>query len=126
MIVVNFSHPLTLQQCARIEELAGARIERVIDVPVHFDDGQPFAEQVTGLVERAGLTAEQWQTLPLVVVPPSYSPIVAALLAYLHGLMGHFPAIVRLRPRPDSPVPAYDAAEILQLDRVRGEARRER
>ncbi len=126
MIVVNFSHPLTAQQCAQVEGLVRAPIERVIDVPVHFDDGQPFTEQVAALVERVGLTVEEWQTLPLLLNLPSYSPIVAVLLAHLHGVTGHFPVVIRPRPSPDSPLPVYEVAELLQLDRVRGEARRGR
>jgi hypothetical protein len=126
MIVVNFSHPLTNEQCAQIEHEAGQPVERVISVPAQFDENLSFLEQVRALIEGAGLTAEEWQTLPLVIVPPSYAPIVALLLASLHGLAGHFPTVVRLRPRADSPVPAYDVAELLSLENVCGAARRER
>ncbi|MER3405146.1 MAG: hypothetical protein C4289_08280, partial [Chloroflexota bacterium] len=62
MIIVNFSHPLTAEQRERIEELAGQPVERVIEVPVQFDENIPFAEQVPDLVAAAGLTPEEWQT----------------------------------------------------------------
>ncbi len=126
VIAINFSHPLTPEQCAQIESKSGASIERIIDVPTQFDDGEPFGDQLPYPIAHAGLTAEEWQTLPLIVNPPSYSPITAVLLAYLHGLMGHFPTVIRLRPRADSLVPRYDLAEVISLDCVRHEARRGR
>ncbi len=51
MIVVNFSHPPTPQQCAEIERQVQAPVERVIEVRTHFDEEQPFASQVEALVE---------------------------------------------------------------------------
>ena len=126
MIVVNFAHPLTDAQRAQIETLSGQTIERVIDVPTHFDEGQPFAPQVAALVARAGLTPREWQTLPLLVNLPSYGPIVAALLAYLHGLSGHFPTVIRMRPAPGSGSPRFEVAEIPALQRIRESARQAR
>lgn len=123
MIIVNFSHPLTAEQRAQVESLAGKTIRRVIDVPTHFDDGQPFAEQVTGLVDRAGLTAEEWQTLPMVVILPSFGAIVAVLLAHLHGLCGHFPTVARLRASPESLATRFEVAELIRLDQARMSAR---
>lgn len=119
MIVVNFAHPLTAEQREQAAALAGRPVERVIDVPTHFDDAAPFAPHVAALVAAAGLTAEEWQTLPLLVNLPSYGPIVAVLLAYLHGLSGHFPAVLRLRPAADSLPMGFDVAEVLSLDQVR-------
>lgn len=72
MAVVHFSHPLTAEQCARIEELVGTSIERVIDVRADFDEGQPFSEQVTALVAQVGLTPGKWQTLPPLLNLPAY------------------------------------------------------
>lgn len=123
MIIVNFSHPLTGEQRAEIEARSGERVDRVIEVPTHFDDALPFADQVAALVSRAGLTAEEWQTLPMVVNPPSFGPIVAVLLAYIHGLCGYFPTLIRLRPVPDAPVPRFELAEIMGLDQLRRHAR---
>lgn len=126
MIVVNFGHPLTEEQQAQLAALAERAIERVIDVPTHFDDGQPFAPQAAALVERAGLTPREWQTLPLLVNLPSYGPIVAVLLAYLHGVSGHFPAVVRLRPSQSGELQRFAVAEILPLNDLRSMARKER
>ena len=123
MIVVNFSHPLTEEQRAQIETLAERAIDRVIDVPAHFADAEPFAPQIAALVEQAGLTPTQWQTLPLLISLPSYGPIVAALLAYLHGLSGHFPAVLRLRPASGNGPAQFVVAEVLDLQSIRQSGR---
>ncbi|HZU76398.1 MAG TPA: CRISPR-associated protein Csx15, partial [Dehalococcoidia bacterium] len=91
-----------------------------------FDDAAPFAPQVAALVAATGLTAEEWQTLPLLVNLPTYAPIAAVLLAYLHGLCGHFPFIVRLRPNQQNGPPSFEIAETIRLDTIRDSARRER
>ena len=126
MIVVNFGHPITAEQRAQIERLAGRPIERVIDVPTQLDHGQPFAPQVAALVETSGLSAEEWQTLPLLVNLPSFGPAVAILLAHLHGLMGYFPTALRLRPAAGSMPAAFELAELLDLQGVRDRGRRQR
>ncbi len=45
------------------------------------------------------------------------------LLAELHGRMGYFPSILRLRPVRDSLPPAFEIAEILNLQALRDRAR---
>lgn len=49
MIVVNFSHPLTLAQVARAEVLTGHKVERVTEVRAHFDHEQAFVPQTRAL-----------------------------------------------------------------------------
>lgn len=126
MIILNFSHPLTAEQRAQIAILTDHAIERVIDVPVHLDHAQPFASQVRSLVEEIPLTSEAWQTQPLLVNPPGYAPAAVTLLAELHGRMGYFPAVVRLRPVPDSTPRRYEVAAIVDLQAVRESARASR
>jgi len=126
MIVVNFGHPITAAQREQIVALAGNPVERVIDVPTHFDDAAPFAPQVAALVDAAGLTAEEWQTLPLLVNLPSFGPVVAVLLAYMHGLMGHFPMVLRLRPLSGQPLRSFEVAELVQLWAIRDFGREQR
>jgi hypothetical protein len=98
----------------------------VIDVPTQLDYRRPFADQVRELVDGIGLSAEEWQTTPLLVNPPGYAPATAVLLAELHGRMGHFPAIVRLQPVADSVPTRYEVAEIINLQAVREAARARR
>ena len=126
MILLNFSHPLTSSQLAQIEALTGAAIERVIAAPAHFDAGQPFGPQVAVLLADVPLTAEEWQTTPLLIVPPALNFITAVLLAELHGRMGYFPAIVRLRPVAESVPPRFEVAEVINLQAVREQARTRR
>jgi len=126
LTVVNFGHPLTAAQRAQIAELTGSAVGRVIDVPATVDDGQPFAAQAARLAAAAGLDAEAWQTLPLVVNLPGYAPLAVVLLAHLHGRCGHFPAVLRLRPI-DGAVPArFEVAEVLDLQAARTQGRFER
>lgn len=128
MILLNFSHPLTPAHLAQVEALAGEPVERVVEVHSQIDTQQPLAPQVIALADEAGLTPEQWQTAPLLIVPPSLNFITAVLLAELHGRCGYFPAILRMRPvpAPRSTPPQYEAAEIINLQTVRDEARERR
>ncbi len=125
MIILNFTHPLTASQIAAISQSSGAQIERVIKIKTHLDPALPFAEQARALVESVGLSSEEWQTESLLINPPSFSPVAALVLAELHGRMGYFPAIIRLRPVGGA-AQAYEVAEIINLQAVRDGARRTR
>src|SRR5262245_61920180 len=58
----------------------------------------------------------------MLVSLPSLNSIVALVLAELHGRMGYFPALVRLRPMTESVPPQFEVAEILNLQAVRDAA----
>jgi len=73
-----------------------------------------------------GLSPVEWQTLPFLINPPSLNVIAVTLIAELHGRMGHFPAIVRLRPVADSVPTRYEVAEVINLQAVRDTARSQR
>lgn len=126
MIVLNFSHPLTTEQIQQLEMIAGKKVDRVIDVDAQIDPRQPIAPQITDMADLAGLTMQEWQTLPLLINPPSLSYSAVTLLAELHGRCGYFLPVVRLRPVPDSVPPRFEVAEIVNLQAVREEARKER
>lgn len=126
MLILNYSHPLTPDQRSQLEALAGAPIAEVREIPAQLALDAPFAPQATALADAAGLTPEQWQTMPLLVVPPALNFITAALLAELHGRMGYFPPIVRLRPVPGALPPRYEIAEIINLQALRDAARQRR
>ena len=91
MLLLNFSHPLTSDHVSQVEALAGQPVQRVVDAPVQVAADRALAEQIVAVVDGVGLTPVEWQTLPLVVNPPGYAPAAAALLAELHGRLGHFP-----------------------------------
>jgi len=126
MILLNFSHPLTPDQLQQIETLTGQKVERVVEVHSQIDPQEPLVPQVAALADQAGLSPAEWQTLPLVVNPPSLNFIAVALLAELHGRCGYFPAHLRLRPVQGSIPPQYEVAEVLDLQAVRDEARKRR
>ena len=126
MILLNFSHPLTEEQLTRIEVLTGQRVAEVRHVPAQFDNHQSFASQVRALADTCKLSPEEWQTRPILIVPPALNFIAACLLAELHGRMGYFPPMVRLRPVEGSVPTRYEVAEVINLQEVRDKARARR
>jgi hypothetical protein len=126
MILMNFSHPLTPDHLQQIEALTGQKVERVIGVHSQIDAQQPLVPQVTALADECALSTAEWQTLPILVNPPSLNFIAVALLAELHGRMGYFPTCIRLRLVASSRPPRYEVAEVLDLQAVRDTARQKR
>lgn len=126
MILLNFSHPLGAAQRSQIEALTGQAIAVLHDLPVQFDVQQPFEPQLTELLQRVPLSPLDWQTQPLLIVLPALNFITAMLLADLHGRMGYFPTVVRLRPVAGSTPPIYEVAELLNLQALRERARQAR
>lgn len=124
--VVNFSHPLTREQITAFERLSGWHVGPIVSVPTHCDLSRSFAEQAACLVDAAGLTAEQWQSHRLAIVPPSLSPIACLVIAEIHGRAGYFVPVVRLRPRTGALPPVFELAEILDVQGQREAARARR
>lgn len=126
MILVNFSHPLSMHQRTQAEAVCGREIERVVQVRVQCDHSESFAAQAAKIVESVGLSPEDWQTRPIIVVPPSLAVIACACVAELHGRMGYFPPLLRLAPRESVTPPVFDVAELVNLQVVRDAARQRR
>ncbi len=126
MIILNYGHPLTREQVSQVEGLTGQPVDRVLEVTAQVDVGQPLVPQVVAMVDRAGLSPQEWQTLPILVNPPALNFIAVVLLAEIHGRCGYFPAHLRLRPVEGSVPPRYEVAEVLDLQSVREAARRRR
>jgi hypothetical protein len=124
MLLLNFTHPLTDAQRAQIEALAETHIEEVRTIRVQIRQEETLEPQIAAIIESMGLSSLEWQTRPLLINPPGYAPAAFVLLAELHGRIGHFPLLVRLRPK-FGPVTTYEVAELLNLQAVR-EAARER
>ncbi len=121
--ILNFAHPLTPAHLDQIRtQREGLEIARVIEIPTHFTDDAPYEGQLPALVDRAGLTSPEWQTVPLLVNPPGYAPITAALLAYIHGLRGEFPELIRLTRAPDQPG-VYVVSSLIPLQSIRDAGR---
>ena len=124
MILLNFSHPLTVAQREQIVAQSGAAIDQDINMPVQFDQHQSFAGQVDQLLEHVPISAADWQTESIIVNLPSLNFITALLLAALHGRMGYFPLCIRLRPVAGALPPRFEVAELLNLQAQRDAARK--
>jgi hypothetical protein len=125
MLILNFTHPLTDEHKAQIEALAGLPIDEIRTIPVQIDQAEPLEAQIVAIVDAANLSSEQWQTHSLLINPPGYAPAAFVLLAELHGRIGHFPTLIRLRPT-SGPVTTYEVAELLNLQTIRETARKRR
>jgi hypothetical protein len=123
MLLLNYAHPLTEEQLARIAELLGAAPE-LHEVKTQIDQALPLAPQVAALANAAGLAPEQWRP-PLIINPPGLAPAAVALIAEIHGRMGHFPTLLRLRPAQVGPTTTFEVVELIDLHVLR-EAARER
>lgn len=126
MVLVNFTHPLTASQLAAISQISSTQIERVIEIKTHLDPVLPFAEQARALIEAIGLSSEEWQMKSLLINLPSFSPVAALILAELHGRMGYFPSVLRLRQNSDATPLRIEVAEIINLQAIRDAARQRR
>lgn len=126
MKILNFAHPFTEAQLAKIEELAGTKISGVIEVPSQIDPDQPIGPQIEAMLERTSLNAQEWQTGSLLINLPSLNYSAAALLAQLHGRMGYFPPVLRFRPNTEGIAPRFEIAEILNLQAMRERGRGKR
>jgi hypothetical protein len=125
MLILNFTHPLTDEHKAQIESLAGMPIDEVRTIPVQIDQSEPLIPQVTAIVDAALLSSQEWQTRALLINPPGYAPAAFVLLAELHGRIGHFPSLIRVRPK-SGPLPGYEVTELLNLQAVRETSRTRR
>jgi hypothetical protein len=126
MHLLNFAHPLTAEQLRGVEQLTAARVERVIEARVQFDQQRLFAEQAADLLDGLDISPLEWQTLRWLVNPPSLAPISCTILSELHGRMGYFPPILRLGPVAGAVPPQFEPAEVIDLQALREAARAKR
>ena len=126
MIILNFSHPITEDQKVKIMAVTDQEINQIVTIPSQFSQQESFPEQIRHLVDGINLSPKQWQELPILINPPAYNYAALTLLAELHGRMGYFPTIIRIRPVPDSTPIRFEVAEIINLQTVRENARKRR
>lgn len=117
--VINFSHPMTEEQRMKIMELTGAQIGSSCDLPVQVDFTRPLAPQIAELVDKVGFSAEEWETLPVVILPPGSSQVAVILVAELYKRLGKFPVCV-IRASSGMP-PVFVVTEIVDLNEVAGQ-----
>ena len=121
MILVNFGHPLSADAVAAVADLVGEPVEELRQRPLHMQSAVPFAEQVRTAVDDVQLDATSWQLGRIVVNLPGLAPAAALVLAELHGRIGGFPPVLRMRR--DEPYSRYVVAELLDLQAVRERSR---
>jgi hypothetical protein len=126
MILLNFSHPLSEEQIAQVEGLSGQVVEQVVERVVQFDHERPFEGQLRELMAGIPLTPAQWQMEAILVNLPALHVIAGLVLADLHGRMGYFPPVLRMKPVPGSSPTRFEVAEVLNLQAIREQARKER
>ncbi len=122
-VLINFGRSISGPQMRQLQALLGAPIYEVINVAPDLDDSRPYGPQIQEKVRQAGLTAEEWATLPLLVNVHPFAPATAVLLGILHGLHGHFPELIRMRRVGDTN--EFEVAELLRPQPLRDRAARE-
>jgi hypothetical protein len=125
MLLLNFTHPLTQEHRVQIEQLTGETIEEIREIAVQLDLQQPLAPQISTIVNSVDLTSQEWQTHTLLINPPGFAPAALVLVAEIHGRIGHFPMVLRLRPA-EGPVTRFEIGEIMNLQHIRDESRKHR
>jgi transcriptional regulator with XRE-family HTH domain len=125
ILVLNFAYPLTAQQRAQIEELAGSGIEDIITIPTLINEEEPLEPQIAILIDAVDQSIDDWPERHILINPPGYAPAAFLLLAELHGRIGHFPSLIRMRPKHGS-VTSYEVVEILNLQSIRETSRKRR
>ena len=115
----------TDQQQSQIEQLSGTSIDNIITIPILINEEEPLQPQITGLIDAVDQSIHDWHKHHILINPPGYAPAAFVLLAELHGRIGHFPSLIRLRPKV-GPVTTYEVAELLNLQAIREEARLQR
>jgi len=121
VILVNFGHPLSADAVAAVADLVGEPVEELRQRPLHMEAAVPFAEQVRTAVDDVQLDATSWQLGRIVVNLPGLAPAAALVLAELHGRIGGFPPVLRMRR--DEPYSRYVVAELLDLQAARERSR---
>jgi transcriptional regulator with XRE-family HTH domain len=123
ILVLNFAHPLTAQQQAQIEELSNTTVENIINIPTLINEEERLEPQITSLIEAVDQSTHDWHKRDIIINPPGYAPAALLLMAAIHGRIGHFPTLIRMRPNHTS-VTTYEVIQLLNLQTIRDAARK--
>jgi hypothetical protein len=119
-LIMNFSgHPVHPTQKSAIEKLMHWQSAEVLDVPLgNVPEDHHFIAAIEKAVDKLDISAKEWE-LPMVVIPAGYAPVWSLIQPILHGRLGHFPDVVRLRPVDPLSGVRYEVAEIMPLQQLR-------
>ena len=123
IIVLNFAQSLTMQQQTQIEELSNTTIENIITISTLINEEEPLEPQIASLIEAVDQSTHDWHKRDILINPPGYAPAAILLLAEIHGRIGHFPTLIRMRPKYAS-VTTYEVIQLLNLQTIRDAARK--
>jgi|GEM_PF-437534 len=116
MVILNFELPLPARENERYAPVGpvGSAPSRPQNVRVLFDLEQPVTPQLRRLLDELIFWRKNGTRVGKLIVLPSLNYAAAdVLVAELHGRMGDFSAILRLRPRDGALVTEYHAAETI-------------
>lgn len=123
-LIINMARDFTEWQ---LKEMHLAKIDTSYIIPspyrkIEFDMDIPLDRQVKDICDELPLTNEEWETLDIIVNLPGLAPAAAAILAEMHGRMGHFPDILVLKKSIESPN-EFVFSGIVHLQGIRNDAR---
>ena len=122
MLLIDFGHPISDAIKMQVENLVKRPITYHNIEKKRFVDDRPFKEQLEELFDAAPLKSIPWEQADLIINLPTFSPIVATVLAEINGRSGKWPAILRMRPVADALVQTFELAEIINLGSIRSAA----
>lgn len=127
-LILNFSgHPVLDAQKRDIGQMMHWSSSEVINVPIgNVPEDHNFISSIEKAVQKIALSPEEWQSTPVVVIPAGYSQIWSVVMAELHGRLGYFPDVVRLRESSTVSNEKFEVAEIMNLREVRHNSRDKR
>lgn len=126
IILINFAHPLTTDDVKDIGVLIKQPLLEIRNINAQLDPQGDVTAQVEVILDSIGFSSEQWQNTPIIINLPSLNYSAAIMLAMLHGRMGYFPAVLRMRPEPEALPPRFVVAGIINLQALREKARKGR
>ena len=103
--------------------MIGQPVSEIIEIKTQLDEDEMFDTQIVKLVNKVGFTSKEWQDGKFLVHLPGFSQAAATVLAELHGRIGHFPTILRVRGIENTSPRQFELAEIINLQNTRDTAR---
>src|SRR5207237_10445250 len=79
--------------------------------------------QIASLIAAAYQSIHYCHKRDILINPPGYAPAAILLLAEIHGRIGHFPTLIRMRPKHAS-VTTYEVIQLLNLQTIRDATRK--